>query len=294
MAPTSFIRLSLTSVCLLLTARSAWPAGVELRQIVSREHPVFVGTGHGLAVGRDGSTYVYNSADGKGYVLRVSLDGSERFGGQTVYAITGLAVNKEGRVATSNAHFAKSIHVYDRGFRPVGKAEGFTGNDDIGWDGPGNVEAGASGEFYALDQHAKHRIGARHYIRYVDDFILLHESPQWLNAAHDEIEAFLPRVLHARLNPSKTILQPVARGVDFVGHVIKPWHTRTRSRTVTQAIERISAMDAADIHASTNSYFGLLRQSDSSHTDRAHLAKAVMRRGHCVNKQFTKTYRRSA
>ena len=24
---------------------------------------------------------------------------------------------------------------------------------------------------------------ARHYIRYVDDFILLHESPQWLNAA---------------------------------------------------------------------------------------------------------------
>lgn len=35
----------------------------------------------------------------------------------------------------------------------------------------------------ALDQHVKHVIGARHYIRYVDDFVLLHESPRWLAAA---------------------------------------------------------------------------------------------------------------
>lgn len=156
-----------------------------------------------------------------------------------------------------------------------------------------------SSQFFAniyldvLDQHIKHRIGARHYIRYVDDFVLLHESPQWLNTALAEINAFLPRVLHAKLNPSKTILQPVDRGVDFVGHVIKPWHTRTRRRTVAEAVKRIAFLDPADIHASANSYFGLLRQSDSSHTDRAQLAKAVMRRGHCVNKQFTKTYRRS-
>jgi RNA-directed DNA polymerase len=146
----------------------------------------------------------------------------------------------------------------------------------------------------ALDQHVKHKIGARHYIRYVDDFLLLHESPQWLNAALADIEAFLPRVLHARLNPTKTILQPVDRGVDFVGHVVKPWRTETRRRTVREAISRIGVMDAADIHASANSYFGLLRQSETSHTDRARLARAVLDRGHVVNKQLTKTYRREA
>ena len=32
----------------------------------------------------------------------------------------------------------------------------------------------------ALDQFVKHQLRARHYIRYVDDFVLLHESPQWL------------------------------------------------------------------------------------------------------------------
>jgi len=155
-----------------------------------------------------------------------------------------------------------------------------------------------SSQFFAnvyldvLDQHAKHRIGARHYIRYVDDFILLHDSPQWLNAAHAEIDAFLPRVLHARLNPSKTILQPVDRGVDFVGHVIKPWNTRSRRRTVAQAVGRILSMDAGDVYASANSYFGLLGQSNASHADRARLANAVLQRGHSVNRQLTKSYRK--
>jgi len=145
----------------------------------------------------------------------------------------------------------------------------------------------------ALDQFAKHQVRARHYVRYVDDFILLHESPQWLNAALAGIDAFLPATLGARLNPAKTILQPVARGVDFVGHVIKPWHTRTRRRTVGQAVERIRTADLVDVHQVANSYFGLLRQADSSHADRAHLARAVLRRGHCVNQAFTKTYRRT-
>jgi len=143
----------------------------------------------------------------------------------------------------------------------------------------------------ALDQHCKHRVRALHYIRYVDDFILLHESPQWLNTAHADIEAFLPRELGVRLNPSKTILQPVDRGVDFVGHVIKP-HSRTvRRRTVRVAIERISRMEGEDLYRSANSYFGLLRQSPQSHTDRARLGNVLRSRGRSINKQFTQTYR---
>jgi RNA-directed DNA polymerase len=155
-----------------------------------------------------------------------------------------------------------------------------------------------SSQFFAniylnvLDQHIKHQIGARHYIRYVDDFILLHESPQWLNAALAEIEAFLPRVLHARLNPTKTILQPVDRGVDFVGHVIKPWHISARRRTVRQAVSRIRTMPAGDVYAAANSYFGLLRQASSGHADRVLVARAVLDRGHVVNGTFTKTYRK--
>jgi retron-type reverse transcriptase len=146
----------------------------------------------------------------------------------------------------------------------------------------------------ALDQHVKHQVRARHYVRYVDDFVMLHETPQWLNAALADINAFLPARLNAQLNPRKTILQPLARGIDFVGHVIKPWRTTTRRRTVHQAVNRVSRIAGDEVFQSANSYFGLLGQSASSHGDRAELARAVLRRGHCVNQQFTKAYRRAA
>ena len=145
----------------------------------------------------------------------------------------------------------------------------------------------------ALDQFIKHRIGARHYIRYVDDFVLLHESAQWLNMALARIDEFLPAVLGAQLNPRKTILQPVDRGVDFVGYVIKPWCCATRRRTVREAVRRIGAAEPDDVFTSANSYLGLLRQATYSHRNRARVARAILWRGHCVNQALTKTYRKS-
>ena len=125
----------------------------ELRQVISREHPAIQGTGAGLAVGREGSVYVYGGKDGAGYVLRLDRDGSKKFGMATTYATTGVAAGAEGIIATSNAHFAKSVSVYDGSGRELGKVGGFTGNDAVGWDGPGAIEAGTSGDFFALDQH---------------------------------------------------------------------------------------------------------------------------------------------
>jgi len=144
----------------------------------------------------------------------------------------------------------------------------------------------------ALDQFAKHKAGARHYIRYVDDFILLHESPQWLNQAKAQIEAFLQRRLHVRINPKKTILQPVDRGVDFVGQVIKPWARTTRRRSYRQALDRCAHLEAGSLFETANSYFGLLGQASNSHHDRARLANVLRRRGYSINHDMTKTFRR--
>ncbi|WP_273913543.1 RNA-directed DNA polymerase [Pseudomonas fontis] len=141
----------------------------------------------------------------------------------------------------------------------------------------------------ALDQFCKHRLGVKHYMRYVDDFVLLHESPQQLNAWKADIEAFLP-VLGARLNPTKTILQPIERGVDFVGHVIKPWRRVTRKRSVAQAMKRTAAVPVEQLRETANSYFGLLTQASHSQKNRAALANLVLLRGHVVNGDLTKTY----
>ncbi|WP_252191778.1 RNA-directed DNA polymerase [Pseudomonas sp. MG-9] len=143
----------------------------------------------------------------------------------------------------------------------------------------------------ALDQFAKHQLGAKHYIRYVDDFVFLHESPQQLNQWREQVEAFLPR-LGAKLNPKKTILQPVDRGVDFVGHVIKPWRRTTRKRSMAQALKRIAAAPAEDLRETANSYFGLLGQASHSQKDRAAIARVVLLRGNSVNASLTKTFKK--
>lgn len=156
-----------------------------------------------------------------------------------------------------------------------------------------------SSQFFAnvylneLDQFVKHRIGARHYVRYVDDFVILHESPQWLNAALTRIDCFLPSRLHARLNPSKTILQTVARGIDFVGQVVRPWARHTRPRSVNVAAQRLAKMPDGDVFAAANSYLGLARQATASHSDRARLANVIRSRGHAVDFSLTKAYRKA-
>lgn len=93
---------------------------------------------------------------------------------------------------------------------------------------------------------------------------------------------------NGELNPSKTILQPVARGVDFVGHVIKPWHRTTRRGTVAKAVARMRDLPENDVHQVANSYFGLLSQASHSHQDRARFANAVRHRGHCITGSLKK------
>ena len=157
-----------------------------------------------------------------------------------------------------------------------------------------------SSQFFAniylnvLDQFIKHRLRVRHYIRYVDDFVLLHESAQQLNTWHDQIEAFLAEQLHARLNPSKTIRQPVQRGIDFVGQLIKPHHRITRRRTVATALRRVASAPAENLRDTANSYYGLLRQATHSQTDRRHLTKALLLRGRTVDLGMTKTFKGAA
>lgn len=146
----------------------------------------------------------------------------------------------------------------------------------------------------ALDQHVKHRLRCKHYIRYVDDFVLLHEDARQLTAWHRDIEAWLPANLGVQLNPMKTIRQPVDRGVDFVGQVIQPHRRTIRRRSLRNAIQRIRTGADDGLFETINSYYGLLTQASHSHNDRVRLSHAVLARGHVVSGGLKKTFRRAA
>ena len=66
-----------------------------------------------------------------------------------------------------------------------------------------------------MDHMIKEKLRIKHYIRYVDDFILLHHSKEYLNYCKKEIESRLTDI-KLKLNP-KTQIFPLHQGVNFLG-----------------------------------------------------------------------------
>jgi len=103
-----------------------------------------------------------------------------------------------------------------------------------------------SSQFFAnvylneLDQFVKHVLKAKRYLRYVDDFVLVHESREQLEAWKGDIERFLAERLRLRLK-NEVRLAPLTEGCDFLGYVIHPTHTTVRPRVIQHAREKLWA-----------------------------------------------------
>jgi len=90
----------------------------------------------------------------------------------------------------------------------------------------------------ALDRLIKEKLRIKHYIRYMDDLILVHESKEHLQEVLNTIRAFAADELTLTLN-EKTQIFPIKNGVDFVGFhiylsdsgkVIRKLKTATKKR----------------------------------------------------------------
>ena len=68
-----------------------------------------------------------------------------------------------------------------------------------------------------LDKFVKHKLRVKFYIRYVDDFIILHSSKKQLKVWKKEINIFLNKKLNLELHIEKSIISPLSRGIDFMG-----------------------------------------------------------------------------
>jgi len=91
-----------------------------------------------------------------------------------------------------------------------------------------------------LDQFVKHKLKAKYYIRYVDDFLLLHEDKAVLQAWFKKIEAFLSDRLRLRVNSSALRLRPVSCGINFLGYVSHPDHSLPRRRVVGNLRDKLA------------------------------------------------------
>ncbi|MBV8312221.1 MAG: hypothetical protein JO344_17715, partial [Planctomycetaceae bacterium] len=141
----------LLAVSSILVVGQVAAAEIKLEQIVSRENPAFQCERARLGTSRDGWVYVASTTT-PSYVLRFDRDGRGKVGGAISHALTGVAANADGVLATSNAHFSHKVAIYDKTFKDTVSVNDFLVNDRVGWDAPGHVEAGAH-DFFGLDQH---------------------------------------------------------------------------------------------------------------------------------------------
>lgn len=67
-----------------------------------------------------------------------------------------------------------------------------------------------------MDHFIKERLKIRKYIRYMDDFILIHHDKEYLQYCRREIEKHLDKI-HLKLNQKKTQLFPLKHGIKYLG-----------------------------------------------------------------------------
>lgn len=88
-----------------------------------------------------------------------------------------------------------------------------------------------------LDYYVKHILKAKYYIRYVDDFVILHKNKEVLEYYLSHIYNFLPS-LKIKLHPEKTEIYPLRNGLNFLGYRIFYHYKLLRRRNIRYFMKR--------------------------------------------------------
>ena len=107
-----------------------------------------------------------------------------------------------------------------------------------------------------FDQFVKHELKQKYYIRYADDFVIMHQKKSVLVETLPKMGDFLEEKLKLKLHPDKTFFQTVTSGVDFLGWVHFPTHRVLRTTTKKRMFKRLK--DTSMKPEVVQSYLGLL------------------------------------
>lgn len=106
----------------------------------------------------------------------------------------------------------------------------------------GNVTSQLFANVYLneLDQHIKHVLKEKFYIRYCDDFIIVHSDEDHLTRLVPEINRFLQSQLQLYLHPRKIQIRKLSHGIDFLGYVALPHYRVLRTKTKRRMFKKIT------------------------------------------------------
>ncbi len=123
-----------------------------------------------------------------------------------------------------------------------------------------------------LDQFIKHELGWRHYLRYMDDFLLLGTNKAKLWVIRELIREFLCNNLSIELNPNKSGVLATSIGIDWLGYRVYPNHKLLRGSSVRRFSNRTRAyqkrvvggeISTVDLELSLRSWLAYAREANS-------------------------------
>lgn len=113
---------------------------------------------------------------------------------------------------------------------------------------------------HEFDMYIKQELRVKYYIRYADDFVIMHEDSNYLKTLLPKIEMFLKNTLKLVLHDHKVSLETYASGVDFLGWVHFPYHKQLRTVTKRNIIRKLHKYAKPE---TITSYRGLLGHGDT-------------------------------
>jgi len=113
-----------------------------------------------------------------------------------------------------------------------------------------------------FDQYVKHVLKQRYYIRYADDFVIMHHDRDVLCELLAKIRDFLSDNLKLTLHPDKVFIQTVSSGVDFLGWVHFPDHRILRTTTKRRMFKKLKASGGK--LETVRSYLGMISHGNAN------------------------------
>lgn len=126
---------------------------------------------------------------------------------------------------------------------------------------------------HALDEFMKDELREKFYVRYMDDFVVIHHDKAHLHEIRRQAEEFLMNRLRLRTN-AKTQVFPVSsisgRALDFLGYRIWTTHRKIRKSSVRRIVSTLKRLKRAFVSGS----IPLSRVGDSIRSWLAHCRHA--------------------
>jgi retron-type reverse transcriptase len=123
-----------------------------------------------------------------------------------------------------------------------------------------------------FDKFIKHKLKAKYYIRYTDDFVILDTNRDYLEKIINLIEEFLNDNLKLSLHPNKIIIRKHHQGIDFLGYVSLPHCRILRTKTKIRMFKKIKSkiedfkngkISEESLNQTIQSYLGVLSHCNS-------------------------------